>query len=736
VPEERIFRYGEDENYWFSGDVGPCGPDSEIFYDFGPQPDCESCEPAHDGHRRFLEIWNLVFMTYYQHEDGSRTDLPTKNIDTGCGLERISAALNRNYDLYATDIFRPLVGRIEELSGKTYGRDEETTRAFRVVAEHARALTFLVSDGVTPSNEGRGYVLRRLLRRAVYFGRRLGLSGVFVSPLAETAIDNEVAAFPELEHQRAAILRLIRDEEERFSETLRRGIEVLEGIVGSASGRVIEGQDTFRLYDTFGLPLELTREIAAERGFTVDQEGFEREMTAQRERARASGRFAADEGEETLIAALATVDSQFVGYDATEAETAVRALVTGDSLVDEVAEGDECGIVLAITPFYPEGGGQVGDAGRITSVAAEVEIEDTQRLGETAIVHRGRVVRGALKRGDGVTAAVDMARRGATMRNHTATHLVHAALRTVLGPHVRQTGSLVAPDRLRFDFSHSHALTDDEVRQVERLVNEKVRQDVPVSTRFTGYQEAIGEGVLAFFGDKYGAEVRVVEVPNGVAFASAELCGGTHCHHTGQVGYFIITSEGSVGAGVRRIEALTAGAAEDWAAEQRARLREIGDLLGADPMGRVKTMTAELDGYRKRLASAERERTRGSLQALLDQATSVNGAQVLSARVEASTAEAMRELADSLRERIPSGIVVLGAVLDGKPAFLAMVTSDLTQKGVHAGQLVKRVAEVTGGGGGGRPDLAQAGGRDASKLEAALSVGLDSAREILQGTPG
>lgn len=736
VPEERIYRYGEDQNYWFSGDVGPCGPDSEIFYDFGPQPDCDDCEPAHDGHRRFLEIWNLVFMMLYQHEDGTRTELPTKNIDTGSGLERMAAALNGSPDVYMTDLFKPSIEMIEGLTGRRYGDEPGADRAFRVVAEHARALSFLIADGVSPSNEGRGYVLRRVLRRAVYFGRSLGLTGTFVSDVAAGVIDRMSRDHAELEHQRTAILRLIRDEEERFSATLRRGIDILEDTIEKTSGKNISGTEAFRLYDTYGLPVELTREIAAERGFSVDLEGFEEEMDAQRERARASQRFTADEMDANLAATLAGIPTAFVGYEALETETTIGALVAERVATESVSEGESCAVALAITPFYPEGGGQVGDAGEIVGPNGTVAVHDTQRIGEATILHYGTVMQGNVTVGDSVKALVDADKRAATMRNHTATHLVHSALREVLGTHVRQTGSLVAPDRLRFDFSHNKPVTSEEIRRVESLVNAKIRQDVPVTTRQTTYQEAINEGVIAFFGDKYGSEVRVVEVPNGVAFASAELCGGTHCHHTGQVGLFTIVSEGSVGSGTRRIEALTGIASEEYVAAQRTRLQEVSQLVGgptAEVVERVRSLSAEVDDLRKRQSRSQREQARESLDGLLDQATNANGSRILAARVEAANAEALREMADSLREQIGSGIVVLGAVVDGKPSFLAMVTSDLTGRGIHAGNLVKQVAALTGGGGGGRPELALAGGRDASRLDEALELARSVAQQSLSG---
>ncbi|MPZ24065.1 MAG: alanine--tRNA ligase, partial [Dehalococcoidia bacterium] len=499
----------------------------------------------------------------------------------------------------------------------------------------------------------------------------------------------------------------------------------------------IAGADAFRLYDTYGLPRELTQEIAAGRGFSVDSEGFERELEAQRQRARASQKFAQGNGSDAYQS-LAAIQSDFVGYDALEAQTTVAAILDSEGSTEALEEGADASIVLPITPFYPEGGGQVGDSGQVSTPSAVFLVADTQRVSENLITHAGRLVKGSMRVGDSARAEVDAARRADIMRNHTATHLVHAALRTVLGDHVRQTGSLVAPERLRFDFSHGKPLTGDETRHVERLVNAKIRQDVSVSTRHSGYQEAIAEGVVAFFGEKYGEQVRVVEVPNGVAFASAELCGGTHCHRTGQVGYFVIVSEGSVGAGMRRIEALTGAAADEWVAGQRQRLHAVAEAVGgsvADVTERVQSLREQIDQLRKRLGAAEKNQAVRSLDSLLDGAAQVNGSHVLTARVEASSADSLRALADGLKERIESGVVVLGSVVNGKPAFLAVVTRDLVGR-VHAGNLVKEVAALTGGGGGGRPDMAQAGGKDPARLDDALALAGEIARRTLTESSG
>ncbi len=776
-PDERIRRYGEEEgNYWYSGDTGPCGPCSELHYDFGPVEGCTACASG-ECHPavscgRFLEIWNLVFMTYYQHPDGSKTPLPLKNIDTGAGLERIAWVVQGVGSVYETDVFRALLTRAEELFGRRYGEDEETDRALRVVAEHARAATFLIADGVIPANEGRGYVLRRLLRRGIYFGQGFGRQDLFMPAMVDAVIEQMGQAYPEVRSQAAAVRKTVELEETRFRATLATGRQLLEeqtiplrrALAGAPDRRAalrafspvyndtlatatlaavetngraeeISGDESFILYDTYGFPRELTSEIAAKHGLTVDEAGFDAAMEAQRERARSRGRFALQtEASTEAYASLSHIQPRFVGYDRLEHQSLVAGIIAEGALVDSADAGDEIEIVLGETPLYPEGGGQVGDAGVIRTESGTVRVTDTQRVVETLIVHRGVVEEGRIALNQSATATVDSDHRAGSMRNHTGTHLLHAALREVLGPHVRQAGSLVTPDRLRFDFTHFQAVSADELRRVQSVVNRKVREDKPISTRVSSYQEAMAEGVLAFFNEKYGDEVRVVEVPNGLTgrHFSSELCGGTHCHATGQVGMLVITGESSVGAGVRRIEAVTGRGAEEYINRRLDALSNLGRRLNvaSDAVeGRVVALIDELAAERKKAAQAERQSSLGEVDRVLGEAETVNGVALVVGKLDAPSADALREVADWVRDRSPSAVIVLGAVAGDRPMLLAAMTPDVVAAGGHAGNLIKRIAAVVGGGGGGRPDLAQAGGKDAGKIGEALELARALARD-------
>jgi alanyl-tRNA synthetase len=767
VPAERILRYGEEDNYWFSGDIGPCGPCSEIYYDFGPTPGCPECEKGtchpqvdcHDEHGvgRFLELWNLVFMTYYQHEDGSRTPLPTKNIDTGAGLERWAAVLQgggERMSVYETDLFRPIVAKVEELSGRKYGEDAATDRAMRIVAEHARAAAFLIADGVMPSNEGRGYSLRRVLRRGIYFAQKVNPDASYAAALGRTSIDLMAKGYPELVAHEQLIIDSLGLEEGRFRETLEAGQAILQDVINrleaGAGGRSIPGSEVFRLYDTYGLPMELTAELASEHGVAVDAEGFEREMEAQRERARAAQQFGISQEEKAeAYASLAHLQTRFVGYETLRHETTVAGIVVGADAVESASEGDEAELVLRETPFYAESGGQVGDQGTIELRSSKLEarnsrfeVSDTQWAQEGLIVHRGRVVEGRIAVNDDVVAQVDPQKRADTMRNHTGTHLLHSALREVLGTHVRQAGSLVAPDRLRFDFTHMEALKPEELAAVQARVNEKIREDIPVETGQRSYDDAIASGALAFFGDKYAEDVRVVDVREPEAMNdersfSRELCGGTHCRSTGQIGMLVIVKEESIGAGVRRIEALTGRAADEYVREQQATLERVAKSLGAAPdevEAKLASLQQELAAAEKRLQALERQAARREAEALLEQAErppEADGTAVVVSRVSAASPELMREMGDFLRDRLGSAVIALGAVVNDRPSFMVMATRDLTSRGLHAGDIVKGVAAVAGGGGGGRPDMAQAGGKDAAKLDDALAAGHKLIRERL-----
>ncbi len=740
VPPQRIKRYGEDHNYWFSGEIGPCGPCSEIHYDFGEQFGCgPACEPSHDC-GRFVEIWNLVFMSFYC--DGEkRTPLPSKNVDTGAGLERNACVLlyesdewpakNKKPTVYDTDLFRPIIAKVEELSGKQYGDNEATDRAIRIVAEHARAVTFLVGDErtpVTPSNEERGYVVRRMLRRAAYFGRQLGIDAPFLAGLASAVIDSMAPSYGELQRQRSFITDIIGPEERRFNDTLIRGIDMLNGTLERAGDRsMVSGIDAFKLHDTYGFPIELTREIAAARGFTVDEAGFQAEMERQKQRARSAAGTTEALAADARFSSLANGPTKFTGFTSLDDPRAVLVAVNEpDAGCVEV--------LLTQTPFYPEGGGQVGDRGEITGPNGRLVVDDTQRV-DRFIVHHVRVVEGRIAVGETVTARVDPQHRADTMRNHTATHLLHAALRQVLGTTVRQAGSLVAPDRLRFDFTHTQAVSQEDLEQVERLVNHKVRQNLPVHSRTTTFDQAMSEGVLAFFGEKYGQDVRVVEVNTVAPRFSAELCGGTHCQRTGDIGAILVTGELSIGAGMRRIEALTGRGAEEYVRQQSSEFTQLAHRLGTSRAGAIAkadALVAELDTMRKRVEKLERSlASAAATNRTLGEPAQVEGVPVLVQVVDAPSLDALRYTGDAARKAVPSGVIVIASVIEGRPHFIAMVSPDIVTRGPKAGEILKQVTSITGGGGGGRPDMAQGGGKDAAKIDAALAIVPDAVRRML-----
>ena len=765
VPDHKILRLGEKHNFWGpAGDSGPCGPCSEIHYDFGEKVGCgrATCAPGCDC-GRFSEIWNLVFTQYNQDKDGRRTPLPRPNIDTGMGLERTAAVIQGKTSVYETDLFAPLLERISWLSGKKYGTDKNVDNAMRVVAEHSRGIVFLIGDGVMPSNEGRGYVLRRLIRRAVLLGKILGLGRPerpewpFLEDIAMVTIGKMGHIYPEIEQRKDFIFKVVFQEGIRFSQTLDTGLELLDGIVAEAKSRgedMISGKEVFELYDTYGFPVELTREIAVKRGFSVDLEGFEREMEKQRERARGlrcaecGTRLKEDDKEcpncgstkktrgpiafvrevKTAIGLKATVSvvhekTPFVGYSNLKQKTTILRLLVNNDSAETISQGQEAGLILESTPFYGEMGGQVGDTGEIRGGAGQFLVTSTTRIPPDIIVHQGRVSRGSLTVGDEVEAVVDRERRLDIARNHTATHLLQFALRRVLGEHVQQRGSLVAPDRFRFDFSHLAAMLDEELRQAQHLVNEKIRQNLPVYDEAMPYKKAIEAGAIALFDEKYGDVVRVVRI--GKPAISAELCGGTHVSATGDIGFFQIIGESSIGAGLRRIEAVTGRGAEAFIDRQAASLAEIARSLGASPddvKDKVGNLIDELDKERRQRLALERELAKNTAEALLSQVEVVNGVTVLAARVPSSRLEALREMSDWLRERLKSGIIVLGSVYEDKPVFLAAVTADLVDRGYDAGKLVREVVKVTGGGGGGKARLAQAGGKNKDKLDDALRL--------------
>jgi len=728
VPAGKILRFGDEDNFWGPvGDSGPCGPCSEIHYDLGEQFGCDKadCKPNCDC-GRFCEIWNLVFTQYNQDPDGQRTPLPKPNIDTGMGLERTLAAIQNKPSPYETDLFTPLIDRICQLSGKKYGWDGNTDRAFRIVAEHSRGIAFLIADGVTPSNEGRGYVLRRILRRASLFGRKLGLSDPFLNEMAGITISTMSHMYPELTADQSLIAQVTRAEEERFIATLDTGLNLVEKLVGEASSQVrkkLTGGEVFRLYDTYGFPPELTAEIAGEKNLSIDWEGFRAEMERQRERARLSGRVevkTSAKGRLTVIRRR----TRFVGYQKYESRAKVQDLIGNESSVQTVTEGNEVDVILDKTPFYGEMGGQVGDTGEISSTKGKVIITSTLRSPSDVITHKGKVVEGSISRGDEVDAKVDVTRRLDIARNHTATHLLQAALRQTLGSRVYQKGSLVEPERCRFDFSQLAPITEEELDKVQRQVNEWIRQNLAVKAKTLSYTQAVAEGAIALFEEKYGEKVRMLTI--GEPAISKELCGGTHVRSTGELGIFLITSESSIGTGLHRIEAITGRNAESLIESRSAALQHIAREVEAsleEVPDKVKVLIGELEAERKKGMSLERELSRKVAEDLPARAEQVSGVTVLAARVPALTMPILREMGDILRDRLRSGVIVLGTVYNGKPGFLAMVTPDLVARGIHAGDIINQVAKVAGGGGGGKAAMAQAGGKDASKVDEALKLG-------------
>lgn len=732
VPEARILRFGKSENWWGpAGETGPCGPDSEIFYDRGDKHGCgrPDCGPNCPYCDRYLELWNLVFMQYHQDEAGELTPLPEQNIDTGMGLERTAVVMQEASSIYETDLFFPLVKRAGELVGVEYGshptgscKDEASDRSLRIIAEHGRAATFLITDGVMPANEGRGYVLRRVLRKAIYHGRHLGREDPFLGEIAGVVSDLMGEAYPELIDRAEFVIQVMTAEEERFQQTLDTGTHLLIALLEDPEvieRGVISGQDVFRLYDTYGLPPDFTREIAAERGIDIDEEGFEEAMAEQQERARAAVRFVLGSQNE-IYQRLDLPPTEFVGYETLEAPSRVLALIQGGEAVDEVKEGGKVEVVLDITPFYAEAGGQIGDTGCLEVGHGRIRVTNTQWVGPRLIVHYGQVEEGSLSVGDEVKAVVDEERRLDIMRNHTATHLVHKALREVLGGHARQSGSLVAPDRLRFDFTHMATLSPEELREIERRINAKIRENLPVTTQVMDYDKAIAAGAVAIFGEKYGDRVRMVSIDD----YTKELCGGTHLRATGEIGFFHIVGEESVGAGLRRIEALTGRGAERYMQEALTTLVQAADRLQVPPLevgDKVASLQESLREREREVERLRREKAKAELDKLYEKVEDVKGIQVLSVPAEVSSIDALRLLTDWLLDRLGSGVILLGAHIQGKNAFVAQVSRDLVKKGVRADVLVREVARKAGGSGGGRPRLAEGGGGDPNKLEVALN---------------
>ncbi len=719
VRPDRIVRLDEADNFWSMGETGPCGPCSEIYFDLGPQPGSKPGFDPTDGSGRWLEIWNLVFMQFDRSAEGKQTPLPKPCVDTGAGLERVATVLQGKTWTYETDVFTSILERAQDLSGTRLGANPESDVSLRVVADHARAISFLIGDGVLPSNEGRGYVLRRILRRAARHGVLLGLEQPFLHSVADVVIDEMSDAFPELGERRAYITGRVRREEERFGQTLSKGLALLEGEIGELKARgaeVLPGSVVFRLYDTFGFPLDLTQDILRSQGLRTDEASFRTEMETQRARSREAWKGSGDAGVAEVYSRIASdVATEFVGYETLAHEAEIRALVAGGRPVEEVRAGSEVEVVVSETPFYAESGGQVGDIGVITTSGGRMEVRDTQRPSGSLVVHRGVVAEGTLRVGEAAQLAVDAEARAATVRNHSGTHLLHAALREVLGPQAMQKGSLVSPERLRFDFTHDSPLSEAEIERIEDLANVWIEQNASGQVRQMGYKDAIAAGAVAIFEEKYGDRVRVVSF-GGV---STELCAGTHAKATGDIGVLKVVSQSSIAAGVRRIEAQTGMGALRFMRDQQKTLRRVGDLLRVPPEqapGRVEKLLEERKAQEKEMAELRRGGRRGASPAeLAAQAREVAGTRVLATRVEGVSAADLRALVDEVRSALKSGVVLLAANEDGKLSLALGVTPDLRDR-FKAGDLVREVAAIVGGKGGGRPDFAQAGGSDAAKL--------------------
>ncbi|MEK6776408.1 MAG: alanine--tRNA ligase [bacterium] len=732
VSADRVLRLGEESNFWAMGDTGPCGPCSEIYVDQGNDVGCgrPECSPGCDCDR-FLEIWNLVFMQYIRDGSGTLTPLPKPSIDTGMGLERITAVLQGVKTNYDTDLFQGIISGICDLTGKAYGSGHESNTSTRVIADHIRALTFLIAEGTLPSNEGRGYVLRRILRRAARHGKLLGLNEPFLFRLAGIVVDEMKEAFPELVRARDHVAAVVLNEEERFLNTLDQGLSILVDLMQKLiqQGKtLIPGNEIFKLYDTYGFPLDLTQDIASEKGLSLDEAGFREEMERQRDRARASWKGSEEKGIDPLFKSLSeTCKTAFVGYDRTESESGVLSLILEGALKESVQSEVEVDLMLDATPFYPESGGQTGDQGNLEWDGGSAEVLRTWKPAEGLIVHRARVLQGFLKTGQKVSCRVDPDKRKSTAHNHTATHILHAVLRHVLGDHVKQAGSLVETGRLRFDFTHFAPVHARELERIEQLANEWIWRNVPVETEVKPLNEAISGGATALFGEKYGSEVRVVSIPE----LSMELCGGTHVHATGEIGLFKIQHEGGIAAGVRRIEAVTGAQAYEYFKGLEGEIRSLSDMVKESP-GRIapkveKTLKERKDLLQE-IGSLKRELAELRGGDIIELIRDIDGVKVLSHRVDQLSPEELREHADRLRERVGSGVVVAGSENKGKVALIAMVSKDLTRR-IHAGNLIKEGARITGGKGGGRPDMAQAGGTDASKLDDALNKVFDLVRE-------
>ena len=723
VSENRLARLDEKDNFWQMGDTGPCGPCSEILIDQGEAFGCgQSTCAVGCNCDRYLEIWNLVFMQFDRDSSGTLNPLPKPSIDTGMGLERLAAVTQGVSSNYDSDVFRPLLENIAKATGQEYGKATKADRSMRVIADHVRAMTFLITDGVLPSNEGRGYVLRRIMRRAARHGRMLGMEREFLYEFVPTLVTQMGSTYPELRQMADTVAEVVQGEEGRFIGTLEQASPLLNQILQDTKqqGKTqVSGDAVFKLYDTYGFPLDLVEDAAKEEGLELDHAGYTQALEEQRERARKTAKFTQAASRTDVVKAIEQFPvTQFVGYAQQQAQGTLLAMVKDEQVVTESQPGDEVEFLLDTTPFYPEGGGQVGDQGTLVGPSARIRIYDTTKVAKGWFLHKGQVMEGSLRVGEHVTATVNGGLRADAARNHTATHLMHAALREILGPHVKQHGSLVGPNRLRFDFSHFRGLSLRQLEDIENLVNEQVRQNTMVQSEEMGIQDALGRGALAFFGDKYGDQVRVVEIGQ----FSKELCGGTHCHRTGDIGLFRLISEGGVAAGVRRIEALTGDGALRYEQKRESDWQELAGVLKTSPqevIEKTKKLLTTLRDTERALDQAKQKAL--DQQGAGQEATirEVNGVPVLVQRIDGLTIQDLRTFSDKLRNKVESGLLVLGSAHEGKVALLVIVGKERAKQ-IPAGKLAQHIAQFVGGSGGGRPDMAQAGGNQPEHLDKAL----------------
>ncbi|MEX2124498.1 MAG: alanine--tRNA ligase [Woeseia sp.] len=709
VDPARFSRLGAKDNFWAMGDTGPCGPCSEIFYDHGADVAGGPPGAPDEGGDRYVEIWNLVFMQFDRYSSGEMTPLPKPSVDTGMGLERVAAVMQGVHSNYKIDLFANLIAA----AAGVLGVRNDGSSSLNVIADHIRACAFLIVDGVLPGNEGRGYVLRRIVRRAIRHGKKLGVNDSFFYKLVGPLCTEMGQAYPELVRARAHVEKVLAKEEARFAETLDQGMEILEEAIAGLKGTELPGDVVFKLYDTYGFPVDLTADVARERGLTVDQSGFELAMTAQRDRGRAASKFGSDES-----SAIKTEEqSKFSGYERIEEQSTIAALFREGKQVSSLTDGERGAVILASTPFYGESGGQVGDTGMLEGDHGSFAVGDTQKSGK-AILHLGRVQLGKLQVGDRVAARIDGERRGRIVLNHSATHLLHAALRKVLGEHVMQKGSLVAPDRLRFDFSHYEALSSAQLQEIEGLVNEQIRRNTSAETNLMKYDDAVASGAIALFGEKYGDEVRVLRLGD----FSVELCGGTHVSSAGEIGIFKITSEGGVASGIRRIEAVTGKGALEWIDANKQALDSVASLLRSQPAqvpAKVEQLLKRNKELEKELAAAKQQLATGSSATISENITEIEGIKVLASRMDGADAKTLRDAVDRFKDRLKSAVVVLGSVDNGKVRLAAGVTKNNIDR-IRAGDVIRPVAEQVDGKGGGRSDFAEAGGSNPDALDAAL----------------